>query len=151
MRKMKMKRGAGRAMMSVALLAAVAGCYEHTFHTGAGAPRGPVVYDHWENFWIAGLVGHHEYDLDEICPSGNATVEGYQSFLNGLVSGLTGGIYTPTTLRIRCQRGRRSDLDLTEVDVEHIVLDQRFLQEIEIWVPERLEEVRAAQQLQLDR
>jgi len=144
-------RGLGTTLMSAALLVVLTGCYEHTFTAGAGAPRGPVVYDHWENFWLGGLIGHQRYDIDEICPSGNATVEGYQSFLNGLVTGLTAGIYTPTTVKIRCQTGRRSDLELSANDVQRIVLDERFLEAVEATLPERLEEVRAAQELQQDR
>lgn len=137
--------------MSTVLLLALAGCFERTFTVGAGAPRGPVVDNHWENYWLGGLVGHHRYDIEEICPSGNATIETYQSFLNGLVSGLTTGIYTPTTLRIRCQTGQRADIELSEEDVQRIVLDERFLEAVEATMPGRLEEVREAQALQQDR
>ena len=147
----KMTRGLGTTLMSAALLLVLTGCYEHTFTVGAGAPRGPVVYDHWENFWLGGLIGHQRYDIHEICPSGNATIEGYQSFLNGFVTGLTAGIYTPTTVKIRCQTGRRSDIELSSEDVQRIVLDERFLEAVEAAMPERLEEVRAAQELQQDR
>ena len=146
-----MTKGMKGTLLSTVLILALAGCYEHTFTVGAGAPHGPVVSDHWENFWLGGLVGHHRYDIEEICPSGNATIEGYQSFLNGLVAGLTAGIYTPTTLMIRCQTGQRADLELSEEDVQRIVLDERFLEAVEAALPERLEEVREAQAQQQDR
>ena len=151
MSRKRMTQGWRGTLMSTVLLLALAGCYEHTFTVGAGAPQGPVVYDHWENFWLDGLIGHHKYDIEEICPSGNATIEGYQSFLNGFVTGLTVGIYSPTTLKIRCQTGRRADLELSAEDVERIVLDERFLEAVGEVMPERLEEVREAQALQQDR
>ena len=140
----KMTRGLGTTLMSAALLLVVAGCYEHTFTVGAGAPRGPVVYDHWENFWLGGLVGHHRYDIDEICPSGNATIHNEQSFLNGLVSALTVGIYVPTTVTVRCDDGTQADLDLSEDAVELVVSDERFLMRIEQVIPDRLEEIETA-------
>ena len=147
----KMTRGLGTTLMSAVLLLVLAGCYEHTFTVGAGAPTGPIVYDHWENFWLDGLIGHTKMDLEETCPSGNATVEVNQSFLNGFVRVLTVGIYSPTTIKIRCQNGQRSDLELSEEDVQRIVLDERFLEAVEATMPERLEEVIAAQELQQDK
>jgi hypothetical protein len=149
-RKMMMMRGLGRTLISVSLILAAAGCYERTITVGAGAPQGPVVFDHWENFWLAGLVGHMRYDLDEICPSGHATIEVYESFLNGLVTGLTGGIYTPTTMKIRCRTGGRAALALSESEVRNIVNDERFLRAVEAAMPERSGEVREAQRLQQD-
>jgi len=147
----KMTRGLGTTLMSAALLLVLTGCYEHTFTVGAGAPSAPVAYDHWENFWLDGLIGHTKMDLEEMCPSGNATVEVNQTFLNGFVRVLTVGIYAPTTIKIRCETGRRSDLELSSEDVQRIVLDERFLEVVEATMPERLEEVIAAQELQQDK
>ena len=126
-------------------------CFEHTVEVGAGAPDGRLVYDHWEHFWIGGLIGETRVDIEEMCPSGDATIEAYQSFLNGLVAGLTGGIYTPTTLKVRCRDGRRVDLELEEDDIQRIVLDERFLEAVRAEMPGRLDEVMAAQALLLDR
>lgn len=138
------RAGGRRALALVALLAA-AGCFEHSVHVGGGAPRGPVVYDRWENFWLGGLIGHVSVDLDRLCPSGRATVEAKQTFLNGLVSGLTSGIYTPTTVRVRCGDGRRAALELSADDVERLAGDPTFREVIAVEMPERLAEVVAAQ------
>ena len=35
----------GRMMAAIGLVLVVAGCYEHTYTVGAGAPASPVVYD----------------------------------------------------------------------------------------------------------
>lgn len=137
------RRGAWTAALAGLLL--TAGCYEHTVAVGGGAPHAPVVDEHWQNFWLGGLVGHVRVDVEEVCPSGKATIEAKQTFLNGLVAALTTGIYTPTTLKIRCQDGRRSAVDLTSEDVETIVGDEAFL----VWVgqdlPEQADEVARAQ------
>ena len=146
----KTMRGAGATLAGALLLLTLTACYEHTITTGAGAPHGPVVYDHWENFWLGGLIGEAEYDIQEICPSGDATIEAYQSFLNGLVTGLTGGLYSPTTVKIRCRTGGRAELHLDEADVQRITTDERFLEAVEAALPERADEVRQAQALLQD-
>jgi hypothetical protein len=133
--------------MAAALVSVMSiGCYKHVFVIGAGAPTGQMIYDHWENFWIAGLIGEKEVTVAQLCPSGNATIEAKQTFLNGLVSALTSGIYTPTTLRIRCQDGRQAALPLTSEDVERIVSDARFSAWVAENAPDLAGAVRAAQE-----
>ena len=145
-------RGRAGAMIgSLLLLVPLAGCWEHTIHAGAGAPQAPKVYDHWEHFWLGGLIGHPEFDLEEMCPSGNATVKVEQSFLNGFVTALTAGIYAPFTTTVRCRDGRRAEITFTEEDVRAIVADERFLTWVGMELPERLDEVERAQALLADR
>ena len=139
-----------RAMTLVALLP-LAACYEHTISVGGGAPQAPLVFDHWQNFWLGGLIGHTKVDLEEVCPSGRATIEARQTFLNGLVTALTSGIYSPTTVKVRCQRGRRADLELDEADVAAMVAQPEFLLWVGVDMPELSDEVAAAQVALLDR
>lgn len=126
------------------LLLPLAACFEHTVSTGVGAPNAPVVRDTWEHFWLGGLIGHTRIDIEDVCPSGDATIEARQGFLNGLVAGLTGGIYTPTTLKVRCRDGRRSEFDLSAQEAERIATDERFLEWVAVDLPERYAEVRDA-------
>lgn len=132
------------------LLVAATGCAEHTFNIGTGAPTAPIVYEEWHNHWLAGLIGERTLDLEAECASGNATIHDEQSFLNGLVSVLTGGIYTPTTVTIRCARGGSTDIDLEESDLMTILSSPAFLERVEDLAPHRLAEaehgVRALQQ-----
>ena len=77
-------RGTKLTGISVALLLAVVlstsvACYRHTIIAGTGAPTGPLLYDHWEHFWIVGLIGDKTLDVAQICPSGNATIESAHS------------------------------------------------------------------------
>jgi len=138
-------RTATAALIATALVLAMGACYEHTLSVGGGAPHGPVVYDHWQNYWLAGLIGHTRVSIEDICPSGRATIVAKQTFLNGLVSALTSGIYTPTTLRVHCADGRRGAVRLEGEDVARIVADAGFLEWVEQEMPDRAEEVAAAQ------
>lgn len=116
-----------------------------------GAPHGDIVHDEWDHHWLGGLIDpDQELVLREICPSGKATIHEEVSFLNGLVALLTGEIYSPTTVTVRCDTGVSADFDLDEEDIARIVSDPTFLDWIEAVAPDLLQEVQDAQQL-LDR
>ena len=130
-----------RGMMTMGLLVAASGCYEHTYTVGQGAPVGPVVYSEWHSSWLGGLIGERNIVVDRVCPSGNATIHDEMSFLNGLVATLTAGIYTPTEVKIRCDTGVAVGLQLDEQDVQSIVSSPVFLDRVERLIPERSIEV----------
>ncbi|MCG6955131.1 MAG: Bor family protein [Gemmatimonadetes bacterium] len=140
-----MTRTAAMALVATALMLGLEACYEHTVTTRGGAPHGPVVYDHWQNYWLGGLIGHTRVAIEDICPSGRATIVAKQTFLNGLVTALTSGIYSPTTLRIHCADGRSGAVRLDEEDVARVVADPGFLEWVGEDMPERRDEVAAAQ------
>lgn len=125
------------------MVVTMSACYEHTFTVGQGAPTGPVVYSEWHSSWLGGLIGERNIDVDQVCPSGNATIHDEQSFLNGLVAALTAGIYTPTEVKVRCDTGRAVDIGLDEGDVMSILRAPAFLERIEHVMPRRLDEVQA--------
>ena len=132
----------GRVVTAMGLVAVLAGCYEHTYTVGAGAPAGTLVYDHWQNPWLGGLIGEIDVEVGEVCPSGNATIHNEQSFLNGLVTALTVGIYTPTEVKIRCDTGQQDDLALSAEEVGRIMLAPAFLNRVETLLPVRFQEAR---------
>lgn len=134
----------GRAVVMTGFVAlATAGCLEHTYDIGTGAPVAPVVYDEWHHHWLGGLIGERQLDIDSHCPSGNATVHDEQSFLNGLVAMLTSGIYMPTTVTIRCDDAQQADVELDEGVVMTILSSPIFLDRVEKVVPDRFDEARA--------
>lgn len=135
-----MKTMMGRVGMTVALVFVSAGCLEHTYNVGAGAPVGPKVYNEWHNHWLGGLIGERTLDLERHCPSGNATIHNEQSFLNGLVAALTSGIYTPTTVTIRCDDGEDADVELDPGEVMTILGAPAFLHRVEELLPARFHE-----------
>jgi len=131
----------GRMMAAIGLMVVVAGCYEHTYTVGAGAPAGPIVYGEWQNHWLGGLIGERTHELSQVCPSGNATIHDEQTFLNGLVGVLTAGIYTPTKLTIRCSTGQRVDIVLSEEEVLSILIAPAFREQVAVLLPDRLHEL----------
>lgn len=136
------KREGVAAAMVVAVVAT--GCLEHTYQVGGGAPAAPVVYEEWHHHWLGGLIGERSIEIEQYCPSGRATIHDEQSFLNGLVSALTSGIYMPTTVKIRCDDGMSSavEVELDEGEVMTILEAPVFLHRVEELIPGRLETAR---------
>ena len=65
-------------------------------------------YSEWQSFFFWGLVSENHIDTSSIC--GEAPIRQIQSqfsFLNGLVSVLTLGIYNPRTAKVWCGRHKR--------------------------------------------
>ena len=97
-----------RKMEQVAVVLAfplmAAGCFEHTYTIGAGAPAGPVVYEEWQNQWLGGLIGERTHAVVH----GAGKQERSDHYEDG------DGIKHPTTLLSRRFLGVRSQaFDLT--------------------------------------
>jgi hypothetical protein len=133
------------SVLLVAVL--VAGCMQHTFTVGTGAPDGRQVYKVWHHHWLFGLIRpEHQKNVDvpELCPSGNATIYEKTSFLNGLIDVLVGIVYSPTTVTILCEDGTQAAVELSEEEVAEVVHDPLFLEVVAELAPDRIAEVQAA-------
>jgi hypothetical protein len=119
-------------------------CWKHTYTVGAGAPEGQQVYKKWHHHFIFGLIGDKTVDVTTLCASGNATVKDQHSFVNQIIQALTLGIYGPTTVRVLCDDGKQTKLELTGEQVSEIVHDPRFLWVVNDYAPERLSDVQNA-------
>jgi hypothetical protein len=87
------------------------GCYHATVNTGV-SPGSTQVTEEWAKSFVYGLVPPPTVDAVAACASaGVARVETQHSFLNGLVAGLTFGIFTPMTITVTCGA---EDQDLPE-------------------------------------
>lgn len=90
----------------IALLLAIAvtgGCYHATVNTGI-EPAAPRV-SMWKHSFIYGLVPMSPVDAKKVCGDrGVARVETSQPFVQGLVTLLTSGIYTPWEVAVTCGR-----------------------------------------------
>jgi len=95
----------------------VSACFHQIVQTGR-TPGTTVVERPWTATWLWGLVPAEEINVVSQCPNGVATIETQQSFLNGLVGGLTLGIYTPQEVRVTCASGGAS-LPGRHIDVAH--------------------------------
>ncbi len=143
-----------RRLSSILVVAAfalpLAGCLQHTYVVGVGAPGGEIVYKHWHHHWLFGLIRpklQEQVDIDKLCPSGSAVIHQEVSFTNGIVDVLTAFIYSPTTVTVTCDVGARAEVAavvLTEEEVLEIAADPRFREMVEDLAPERLEELEEA-------
>ena len=102
-------------LATAATLVCMTGCYHQTVNTGLSPAPGPVINKTaGVSFW--GLSGA-EVDATRECPNGVAVVETQQTFLNGLIAGLTLGLYTPQTVSITCAAGNNPAPGGLEVSV----------------------------------
>ncbi len=84
------------------LLFSATGCYKNTLQTGV---PGAGTQDMTAQFFLWGLVGTEEFNLQQLCPTGVSEMAEEMSFGNGIVGCLTCGIYQPITVHIRCASG----------------------------------------------
>lgn len=91
-----------RSLMSVVgAVVVLGGCYHVTVETGL-APSPTVIEQPFAMGFVYGLIPPPTVNTMARCPKGVAKVETQMSFVNGLVSGLTGGILTPMTIKVTC-------------------------------------------------
>src|SRR6266581_4579730 len=102
----------------VASLDALAGCYHATIDTGL-TPSTTVIDKSWASGWLWGLVPPSAIETAKKCPQGVAKVETQHSFLNQLVSALTGGIYSPMAIKVTCAQSGHASAEpgASEIDV----------------------------------
>ena len=76
-------------------------CYSYTSVVGEGA-KGNQEVTKWNHYVIYGLAPVGVSDSKQMADGAeNYTVYTRQSFVNGLISGLTFGLYTPTTTTVK--------------------------------------------------
>ena len=119
------------------------GCYKHTFNVGQGAPNGKQVYNSWHAHWLFGIIGDKELDIDQICPSGNATIHNEISFVNGLVGALIGVVHYPTTVWIKCEQ-TTSALELSVDQAITLATHPDFLHYVGEVAPDLMEKAEKA-------
>lgn len=103
-----------RATVALALgVVLTTACFHQVVQTGRN-PGTTTVRKEWTATWLWGLVPAKEIDVTRDCPSGIATVETQLTFMNGLVSVLTVGIYTPRDVKVTCASGTARTSGLKE-------------------------------------
>lgn len=91
------------SLLTVAAAFVLSGCYHAV--VDMGRPAGDVTISKpWANSFVYGLVPPPVTETAQQCKSGVAKVETQHSFLNGLVAGITFGLYTPMTITVTCAR-----------------------------------------------
>ena len=89
-----------RLLPILVLLFVLPGCYQAQVTTDRTAGE-TVVHQKWTSSYFNGLVAA-KVDVSDACPAGIAAAERKFTFLNGLVSTLTLGIYLPHDVRVTC-------------------------------------------------
>jgi hypothetical protein len=84
-------------------------CFHQVVNTGRTAGSTQIDLP-WVQGWLWGLVSPQPIETRAQCPSGVATVVTEMSFMNGLASALTLGIYTPQHVTITCATGGTASL-----------------------------------------
>lgn len=92
-----MKKFAIKASLLVLMASMFTSCYVQTHVVGKGA-QGTTKTSKWNHYVIGGLVPVGVSKPEELAAgASDYTVVNKMSFVNGLISGLTFGIYSPTT------------------------------------------------------
>lgn len=90
------------SLLLIPILAfALSGCYHAKVSTGK-RPSGQTVEKAWATSFINGLVPPSTVEVAQQCPNGVAMVETKLSFLNQIVGGFTGGLYSPMHITVTC-------------------------------------------------
>lgn len=80
----------------------LSGCYAVRYQTRL--PAGGSTHRQWLNYYLFGLVGQHDIDLDQVCPQGVHAWRTEAAAI-GLLDLVTLGIYSPRTVTIECAPG----------------------------------------------
>lgn len=100
---MKRSLMAGVLVLTTALGAG--GCYRHTYVNPSATP-GMIGYASWHHHLIGGLINlSGVVNLQAVCPNGVAEVHNRMGVLNWLLTLITAGIYSPTTVEVVCNGG----------------------------------------------
>ena len=90
-------------MITAALLCStlLTSCYSYTSVVGQGG-KGSQSVTKWNHYLLFGLAPVDVSDSKEMAGgSSDYTVTTRQTFINGLIGGLTFGLYTPTTTTVK--------------------------------------------------
>lgn len=86
--------------ITFAVSAILTSCYSYTSVVGTGA-QGNTQVTKWNHYLIGGLAPVGVSDSKAMADGAtNYTVHTRQTFVNGLISSITFGIYTPTTTTV---------------------------------------------------
>ncbi|MDX9791625.1 MAG: Bor family protein [Candidatus Kapabacteria bacterium] len=95
-----MKKIIKKSVLMLSVCVMLTSCYSYTSVVGKGAKTG-VQSTKWNHYVIYGLAPVGVSDSKAMAEGAeNYTVHTRQSFINGLISAITFGIYTPTTTTV---------------------------------------------------
>ena len=92
------------------LVVGCSGCFDTTVRSGLPPGKVPDAYEErWQSGWALGAIETGDpYALAQICPDGWAEIETSTNPVQGLVSLVTYGVYTPQSVTVVCAAERPS-------------------------------------------
>ncbi len=95
-----MTRTARNLLATLLACAALSGCFTVRYETRL-PEGGPTKKEH-ARFFLWGLAGHKDVDLDELCPGGAHAWRSRASAGDVVLSLVTFGVYVPRTIEVEC-------------------------------------------------
>ncbi len=100
MKKMKL------ALVALGVAFAATGCATHTInYKNPTAQSGGPTQSVKQSFFLWGLVGGSEVDLDRVCPTGVSQIQSRTGVGDQIFTWITGGIYSPMSVDVSCAAG----------------------------------------------
>lgn len=94
------------AVVGLGLALAATGCATHTInYKNPTAQGGGATQSAKQSFFLWGLVGGSDVDLNRMCPTGVSQIQSKRSFGDGFLTVLTGGLYSPMSVNVDCAAG----------------------------------------------
>ena len=91
-------------LMGTLVVMALSGCSTVTYRDkGIAKMNSEPAYESSKSYFLWGLVGEHHIDAKAACNGKRVTqIQAQDTFLDGFLGALTGGIYLPRTAKIWC-------------------------------------------------
>lgn len=88
---------------TLALALATSACASHKIHyKNPTVPAAGETKSAKQSFFLWGLVGGSEVNLQQMCPAGVAAIESKNTFGDRFLTILTAGLYSPMSVDVQC-------------------------------------------------
>lgn len=92
--------------ITLALIVAATGCATHTIqYKNPSVPANGPAQSAKQSFFLWGLVGGGNVDLQQMCPAGVSQIQSQKGVGDQILTAVTGGLYSPMTVDVRCAGG----------------------------------------------
>jgi hypothetical protein len=99
----------------LAALVATSACASYKVnYRNKTAPSSGEVHSAKQSFFLWGLVGGDEVDLDQLCPRGVSRIASKKGPGDAILFWLTGGLYAPISVEIECSGGVAYEIETSE-------------------------------------
>lgn len=95
--------GTKMTVAALALVLATSACATHKInYSNPRVSASGQVHEKKQSFFLWGLVGGDEVDLQNTCPNGVARIASQSSAVDGILTVITGGLYSPMSVKVQC-------------------------------------------------